>query len=207
MLVRALRDDRYVVETEHGTYVVDLDGRNCTCPDHAIRGSRCKHLRRVAIEVTEGRVPPPGKRTAVCAVCGTNVFVPVGPRGPTLCETHLLRPGDLVRDKETKQLLVVTEVTDERADEYLTEERTAIAEYRSNAEYGDHEPVVEAVYLDALETTDGRLSREGAKRYGFPASRLRRLAGDEVRLDLDGGVAAGKDAPPRPRTKQATLPN
>ncbi|OYR74477.1 hypothetical protein DJ71_19235, partial [Halorubrum sp. E3] len=62
MTVRPLRDRRYVVETDGGTYVVALDAGTCTCPDHAIRGSRCKHLRRVAMEVTAGTVPAPDER-------------------------------------------------------------------------------------------------------------------------------------------------
>ena len=60
MAVRPLGDGRYVVESgSGGTYVVDLDRGRCSCPDHEIRGARCKHMRRVAIEITEGRVPTP----------------------------------------------------------------------------------------------------------------------------------------------------
>lgn len=36
MTIRPLRDRRYVVETDGGTYVVALDAGTCTCPDHAI---------------------------------------------------------------------------------------------------------------------------------------------------------------------------
>ncbi len=172
MLVRPLRDDRYVVETEHGTYVVDLDERSCTCPDHAIRHSACKHLRRVAIEVTEGRVPPPGKRTAVCAVCGRKTFVPTYEVGPQLCERHGFTPGDLVRDRESGSLLVVAEVTHDRADEHVTENGRTVADYESNANYGRHEPVVSVVYLGAMRPN---LDLTEAKRYGFPASRLVRV--------------------------------
>jgi hypothetical protein len=42
MAVRPLRDGRYVVETDGGTYVVDLEAADCTCPDHAIRDVRCE---------------------------------------------------------------------------------------------------------------------------------------------------------------------
>ncbi|SDL94866.1 SWIM zinc finger [Halogranum gelatinilyticum] len=175
MLVRPLRDDRYVVETERGTYVVDLDGRSCTCPDHAIRGARCKHLRRVAIEVTEGRVPPPGHRRAVCAVCGDVTFVPTYERGPQLCDRHGFAPGDFVRDRETEGILVVTRVTGERADEYETAEGRPVADYETNADYGGHEPVVEAVYLESVRALGGLDTVGDAKRYGFPASRLRRV--------------------------------
>ncbi|MFC7185356.1 hypothetical protein [Halorubrum yunnanense] len=40
MTIRPLRDRRYVVETDGGTYVVALGGGTCTCPDHATRGLR-----------------------------------------------------------------------------------------------------------------------------------------------------------------------
>jgi hypothetical protein len=63
MAVRPLGDGRYTVESERGaTYVVDLDARRCSCPDHEIRGVRCKHMRRVAIEITEGRLPAPDEQ-------------------------------------------------------------------------------------------------------------------------------------------------
>ncbi|SFL28304.1 SWIM zinc finger [Halogranum rubrum] len=182
MLVRALRDDRYVVETDHGTYVVDLDERTCTCPDHAIRGARCKHLRRVAIEVNEGRVPPPGKRSAVCAVCGDRTFVPVAERGPQLCDRHDFDPGEFARDRETGSVVVVVGVTDQRADEYETAEGRTVADYETNDDYGVHEPVVEAAYLESLRTPDGTIDLSGVKRYGFPASRLQRLGRSHPRV-------------------------
>ena len=60
MAVRPLGDGRYVVETARdATYVVDIEEARCSCPDHEIRGARCKHLRRVAIEITAGRLPTP----------------------------------------------------------------------------------------------------------------------------------------------------
>lgn len=186
MRVRPLRDRRYAVETEGGTYVVDVDGRRCTCPDHAIRGSRCKHLRRVAIEITEGRVPAPDQRTAVCAVCGERTFVPMHATGPHLCDRHELAPGDLVRDRETESLLVVTAATGERADEVATDDGRVVADYPTNAEYGGHEPAFEAVYLESLRPVDGRVDLRGAKRYSFPASRLRRVERDYVTLRRDG---------------------
>ncbi|SEO57277.1 SWIM zinc finger [Halogranum amylolyticum] len=182
MVVRPLRDDRYVVETDHGTYVVDLDERSCTCPDHAIRGARCKHLRRVAIEVNEGRVPPPGKRSAVCAVCGVRTFVPIAERGPQLCDDHRFTPGEFARDRETGSVLVVTELTTERADEYETEEGRTVADYETNVHYGGHEPVVEAAYVESLRAVDGVVDLEGVRRYGFPASRLQRLGRSHPRV-------------------------
>lgn len=171
MTVRPLRDGGYVVETDGGTYVVDVDDGSCTCPDHAIRGARCKHLRRVAIGITEGRTPAPDHRTAVCAACGGQTFVPVGSPGPQLCERHRRDPGDLVRDRETGSLLVVTAVTAERADGYRVEALdSTVADVRTNAAYGAHEPVVEAVYLPAAPPDTDALDRR--ERYAFPATRL-----------------------------------
>lgn len=171
MTVRPLRDRRYVVETDGGTYVVALDAGTCTCPDHAIRGSRCKHLRRVAMEVTAGSVPAPDERVGACGVCGAETFVPLDASGANLCERHAFEPGAVVRDRETGKRLVVVGVTTERADAYRTDEGRAIAEYPTNADYGAHEPVVEAVYAESIRP--GR-SVADCDRYGFPASRLTR---------------------------------
>ncbi|WP_435065285.1 SWIM zinc finger family protein [Halobaculum sp. EA56] len=176
MTVYALRDDdAYLVDTEGGSYVVDLGSGTCECPDHEIRGSRCKHLRRVDLEVGIGRVPAPGERVAACAVCGAGVFVPTCETGAFLCGDHRPAVGSFVRDRETGKLLVVTGVTTERADDYETEEGRRIADYETNAEYGDHEPVIEAVYAGNAPESPGPLDVSGRKRYGFPASRLRRL--------------------------------
>jgi hypothetical protein len=170
MAVRPLRDDRYVVETDSGAYVVDVEARTCTCPDHAVRGARCKHLRRAAIEITTGEVPPPGRRTATCAVCGGPAFVPVAAESPHLCDRHDRTPGSVVADRETGDRLLVVAATGERADGAESDDGTPIADYPSNAAYGAHEPVFEAVYLAPLRR--GRPLDE-LKRYGFPASRLR----------------------------------
>ncbi len=178
MAVRPLRDGRYVVETDGGTYVVDIETRTCTCPDNAIRHARCKHLRRVAIEITTGEVPPPGRRTATCAVCGDKTFVPMDARGPQLCRTHEHHPGDLVHDRETGSLLVVTRALHTRADETTTEPGRLVSEFETNTEYGDHEPVFEAVYLGSLPATvglSGLSGLEGVRTYRFPASRLSRV--------------------------------
>lgn len=183
MAVRPLRDGRYVVETDSGTYVVDLEARTCTCPDHAIRGARCKHSRRVAIEINEKRLPAPDRRTAVCAVCGDPTFVPMAVTGPQLCERHGFAPGDLVRDRESDKLLVVTDVTAERADERVVEAATKrVSEFDTNANYGGHEPVVEAVYVPARVPVDGTLDLGERKRYGFPASRLVPVGRDYVEV-------------------------
>ena len=171
MTIRPLRDRRYVVETDGGTYVVALDAGTCTCPDHAIRGSRCKHLHRVAMEVTAGSLPAPDERVGACAVCGAETFVPFDADGSHLCDRHAFDPGAVVRDRETGKRLVVVEVTTERADASRTEEDRAIADYPTNADYGAHEPVVEAVYAESVRP--GR-SLADCDRYGFPASRLTR---------------------------------
>lgn len=175
MTVRPLRDRRYVVETDGGTYVVALDTGTCTCPDHAIRGSRCKHLRRVAIEVNEGAVPAPHERVGVCAVCGVETFVPLDARGSHLCDRHDHHPGTIVRDRETGERLVIVTVTDERSDSYETGEGRLVSEYETNAAYGSHEPVIEAAYLGSL-SPDQSVSE--AQTYGFPASRLVRSIPD-----------------------------
>jgi hypothetical protein len=188
MAVRPLRDGRYAVETAGGTYVVDLDARTCTCPDHRLRGARCKHLRRVALEVTDGLVPPPGQRTAVCAVCGGRTFVPTAFSGPALCARHDHRPGTLVRDRETGDRLIVVAATGERADRLETDEGRLVADYPTNADYGPHEPVFRAVYLDSLRH-DGDVTR-----YAFPASRLRRTEPAGGADDSDTGPSSTEGA-------------
>ena len=180
MAVRPLRDGRYAVETEGGTYVVDLDAGTCTCPDAQLRDAQCKHRRRVALEVTRRLVPPPGQRTAVCAVCGGRTFVPTADRAPALCARHDFDVGSLVRDRETGDRLIVIAAAGERADRTETNEGRVVADYPSNADYGGHEPVFRAVYLDAL-------SRGGdVRRYAFPASRLQQVE-TESDADTDAG--------------------
>ncbi|WP_277554724.1 SWIM zinc finger family protein [Halobaculum limi] len=179
MAVYPLRDDdSYLVDTEGGSYVVDLASDRCTCPDHELRHQRCKHLRRVDLEVGIGRVPAPGERVAACAVCGGGVFVPTCETGAFLCGSHRPRLGSFVRDRETGKRLVVTGVTTARADEYETPEGRRISDYETNEAYGDHEPVVDAVYVDGRLDADV-LDVSGLRRYGFPASRLRRVAPEE----------------------------
>ncbi len=193
MTVRPLRDRRYVVETDGGTYVVDLERRSCTCPDSAIRGARCKHIRRVAIEINEGRTPAPYERPAICAVCGRETFVPLDATGPQLCDSHAFARGDVVTDRETGTTLVVVAPANGRADETESHEGRLIADYETNRQYGRHEPVVEAVYLD---------DRPPRRRYSFPASRLRVVPGT-TRLslpDLDGDGEAADDGTVQTRT-------
>lgn len=201
MAIRPLRDGRYVVETAGGTYVVDVENGRCTCPDSAIRHARCKHLRRAAIEINEGLIPAPGERTSVCAVCGRRTFVPMFDPAPALCERHDHAAGDLVRDRETKSLLVVVDATGERADESATENGTLVADYESNADYGRHEPVFAAVYVDSLPLSGGVADLAGRTRYRFPASRLRPVESGFADADAVRGATDSK----HPDTVQASL--
>jgi hypothetical protein len=169
MAVRPLGAGRYAVESASGAeYLVDLPESDCACPDHAIRGERCKHLRRVAIEVTERRVPPPGRTEADCTVCGRESFVPES--GPAVCEDCWVERGDLATDRETGDTVVVHRLTDETAAErYIEAADCTVAGYPKNDGYPRDDPVVEVVYPfsgDADADLDERT------RYAFPYSRL-----------------------------------
>ena len=167
MAVSPLEDAAYEVESESGaTYVVDLVDRSCSCPDHRIRGETCKHMRRVAIEVSTRRVPPPGERRANCAACGVETFVSEADHreasdgsgetasseaDPALCDTCRLKPSDVVRDRE--------------ADRREASDR-ASGETASSGT--DDRLVVEAAYL-------GDVGAENPRLYSFPLSRLERV--------------------------------
>lgn len=168
MAVDHLGGSEYAVDSESGsTYVVNPVAGTCSCPDARIRKETCKHLRRVAIEITTHRVPAPGKRRAHCVACGTETFVDEDADSP-LCESCRVDPGDIVFDRETGNRLVVTAVTDRRADEtILPETGTTVAAHSTNDGYPDDDVVVEAAYL-----TD--VSRENPRTYSFPLSRLQR---------------------------------
>lgn len=165
MAVRPLSGARYAVDSASGaTYVVDALAGTCTCPDHQIRGERCKHVRRVAIEITARQVPPPGRTWAVCDACGGETFAPEGAPAPHLCGTCALEPGEVVLDRETGDRLVVVRVTDRRADDVLIAAAdSTVAAYPTNAGYPSDDLVVEATYLG-----------DGDRRYSFPLSRLQR---------------------------------
>ena len=202
MAVRPLGDARYAVDSQSGaTYVVDLDAHTCTCPDHQLREETCKHLRRVAIEISTRRVPPPGKRRATCAACGVETFVAseadrreASERAsgetaskesatPPLCETCHLEPGVVVRDRERDDRLVVVHVTPDRADEVtIAVADCTVAEYEANEGYPADDLVVEAVYLGDLGRTD---DPSETRRYSFPRSRLERV--DDAAL-VDTGL-------------------
>lgn len=172
MAVRPLGGGRYAVDSQSGaTYVVSLPEGDCTCPDHEIRGVRCKHIRRVAIEVNRGEVPPPGKVEGECAACGREAFVPEDEH-PRLCAECHLEPGDVARDRETGDLVVVARVTDERADEVRIETADAtVADYPSNRGYPEDDLVVEVVYPFSADPDVGF---DDLPRYSFPHSRLER---------------------------------
>lgn len=178
MAVVPVGDGSYDVVTEGDrVYTVDLPERRCTCPDARIRGARCKHLRRVAIDVTEGRVPAPGERAARCRVCGRAVHVPEDDDDPVYCDDDTLRPGEYAVDREHGTLVVVARTTDRRADEVDLGDGHTVASYPGNEASPDRDAVVEVCYplpagLDA-EAVQARTVR----RYSFPRSRLRR-AGD-----------------------------
>lgn len=165
----------YEVHSASGaTYAVDVPGGRCTCPDHTYRGVVCKHQRRVAQEIAAGRVPPPGKALAACATCGRDLVVDETAAPPHYCEDCDLSPGDFVVDRNTGDLLVVAERTDDRADETLVPNHdVTVARYPGNERYPDDDPVVEALYPlpGDLEGTDIRSHH--LRRYHFPVSRLR----------------------------------
>ncbi len=178
MAVRPLGNGRYAVESHSGrTYLVDLSAGDCSCPDHEIRGERCKHLRRVAIEVTERRVPPPGRRLADCAVCRRESFVPDS--GPPVCSDCRLERGDIATDRETGETVVVYRTIDETADErFLEAADCTVAEYPTNDGYPASDPVVEVVYPFS-GGADADL--DDRPRYAFPRSRL--AARDEMLVE------------------------
>lgn len=168
MAVAPLGSGRYAVESQSGnTYVVDLLAGDCTCPDRTIRGERCKHLRRVAIEVNRGRIAPPGRVRGVCEACRREAFLPEG--DPPLCDRCRFDPGDVATDRETGDSVVVARVTDARADEVTVGDgEGTVAEYPTNEGYPGDDLVVEVVYpFSRPDVPFAELPR-----YSFPLSRL-----------------------------------
>jgi hypothetical protein len=190
MAIRPLGGGRYAVDSQSGaTYVVDVREGSCTCPDHVIRGERCKHLRRVAIEITAHRVPPPGKRAVACDVCGTDTFVAETADPPHLCAACHLEPGDRVVDRETGDWLIVSAVTDRRAEDvWIDSADCTVAEYPTNRGYPDDDLVVEVVYAGDAARTDR------PRAYAFPITRLQRR---DVAPLGEGGDSDDRDAPAR----------
>ena len=169
MVVRSLDSGRYAVDGASGaTYTVALPDGDCDCPDRTFRGERCKHLRRVAIEVTEGRVPPPGRRRDRCAGCRREAFVPED--GPSVCDACHPERGNRATDRETGDTVVVFRLTDETAAERAVPGADCtVADYPANDGYPDDDPVVEVVYpFDGAPDAD----LGDRRRYAFPLSRL-----------------------------------
>ncbi len=173
MSVLALGDGLYEVETASDTtYLVDLQAGRCTCPDHIFRGTRCKHVRRVAIEITEGRTPPPGEVAVPCHDCATPVFVDEDEPDPVYCEAHTLSPGDRVVDRETGDRLTVVDVSVLRADAVRIDAAgCTVAEYGTNENYDPDVPVVGAIYPYATVARHGVVP-ESLRVYVFPRTRL-----------------------------------
>lgn len=173
MAVTAFGTSLYEVESASGeTYTVDIDSCRCTCPDHMFRNARCKHLRRVAIEITERRVPPPGYVVDHCTVCGDLLHVERDAPEPRLCSEHELRPGTLVRDREQGGQLLVVGRSDRRADETIVEGSHTVADHHSNAAYPEDDPIVLAVYPGSLRMTRDGPVPPSLRVYSFPRSRL-----------------------------------
>lgn len=162
-----------VVTAESRVYTVDLPDGSCTCPDHQHRDARCKHVRRVAMEVTAGRVPAPGERAVDCAVCGRQTFVDEDAGAPQFCDSHALEPGTVASDVETGTRVLVVAVSDRPADAVAVPGRDhSVAAHPTNRAYPDDDPVVAAVY-PPLEVTDSGPVPGSLRVYSFPASRLR----------------------------------
>ncbi|APX97827.1 SWIM zinc finger family protein [Natronorubrum daqingense] len=176
MSVRSLGRGLYEVESasDH-TYLVDLESARCTCPDHIFREARCKHIRRVAIEITDGRTPPPGELAVECHDCGKTFFVPEDDdavNGPAYCSRHTVWPGETVVDRETGDRLTVVDVSDLRADAVeIGAVDTSVAEYATNERYEPDVPVVGAIYPHATVATNGVIP-DSLKVYVFPRTRL-----------------------------------
>lgn len=176
MAVKPLGEGYYEVRSESGaTYTVSLPAGRCTCPDSRFRNARCKHVRRVAIEVTRGTVPAPDERVATCAACGDETFVDADEPDPVYCDECTLQPGETVVDREGGTLVVVIGTVDERADEYRIAGRGwTVADHPTNAGYDARDRVVEVLYpldrgVDPADVRPGDL-----KRYAFPRGRLER---------------------------------
>lgn len=177
MSVLALGDGLYEVESasDH-TYLVDLEAGRCTCPDHVFREARCKHVRRVAIEITEGRTPPPGQISVTCHDCDETTFVEEDATEPFYCDEHAIFPGDTVIDRETGDRLTVVDVSDLRADAVeIGAADCTVAEYATNENYESDVPVVGAVYPHATVARNGVVP-SSLTVYVFPRTRLRRDA-------------------------------
>lgn len=154
------------------------DGDDLTDGGDSDDGDRCVHVRRVAIEINLGRVPPPSEHTVECGGCDRAVAVSAADAPPYLCPECRLEPGDVVVDTDgdaETPLLVVSEPG--RPADLVTvpdEERT-VAEYPGNDRHATDAPVVEAVYAHAVSTD------RQPRRYLFPLTRLGKPGASERR--------------------------
>ncbi|WP_435155544.1 SWIM zinc finger family protein [Haladaptatus sp. DFWS20] len=177
MAVTPLGGGLYEVESQSDhTYFADLLGGRCTCPDHMMRGVRCKHIRRVAIEINEGRVPPPGKEAVECARCESVVFVDERKADAVhFCDHCELQPGEPVIDRRTGDLMVVVRMPGFRADSVeVPGKDCTVAEYPMNEGYPADDPVVEVLYPIPAGLRPEQLQPSHLRHYSFPRSRLRR---------------------------------
>lgn len=185
MRVRPMGGGIYEVDSASGaTYAVDIPGGRCTCPDHTYRGVVCKHQRRVAQEIAEGRVPPPGKAFARCVTCNRELVVEETATPPHYCVDCDLEPGDFVVDENTGDLLVVAERPHGRADEMpVPNHDVTVAQYPGNRRYPDTDPVVEALYPIPSGVESQDLASQHLRRYRFPLSRLRPAGRNRAQAD------------------------
>lgn len=176
MAVAAIGDGYYdVVTHDDHVYTVNLPAERCTCPDSRIRGAKCKHVRRVELDVAEGRLPPPGERAADCNECGRRFFVDEDEGDPVYCASCTLQPAEPVVDRESGDLVFVVRSTDRRADEVpVPGTDHTVAEYPGNERYDPAEPVVEAVYPLPAGLEPDEVAARHLKRYSFPRRRLTR---------------------------------
>lgn len=176
MAVVPVGDGYYDVVTEEDhVYTVSLPAGRCTCPDSRIRGARCKHLRRAAMDVSAGRVPPPGRREAECAECDRSFFAEEDAPDPVYCAECTLRTGEAVIDRETGDLVIVVRSTDRRAEEVpVPGTDHAVADHPTNEGYDPGEPVVEAVYPLPAGIEPDDVAARHLRRYSFPRRRLTR---------------------------------
>mgnify|MGYP000085477741 FL=1 len=162
--------DAYLVDCDDGTRYVSLAPSNCSCGDSPAE-DRCEHVRRVAIEINLGRVPPPSERAVPCAGCDRRVAVSAADSPPPLCAECHLAPGDLVVDEtgdgETP-LLVVSEPGRPADVVAVPDDDRTVADYPGNDGYAPDEPVVEVVYPRTVSTD------RPPRRYRFPLARLER---------------------------------
>jgi len=166
--------DGYLVDCADSTHYVSLGPGGCSCENTT--ENHCEHVRRVAIEINLGRVPPPSERTVECRGCGRSVGVSAADSPPALCGECHLEPGDVVVDAEgdgETALLVVSEPGPPAEFVTVPDDGRTVADYASNDGYPDDAPVVEVVYPGDVST-----DRE-PRRYLFPLARLRQPDGPD----------------------------